>query len=132
MLGQDENVIREKWGAPDYRDYGAPETLRYFTSRFFGEFLMLNGRVHEIRFLVRPKTSESLRWYTALGLYADEFDNLSNEEQKRNHILNIYKPLEYSSTSETLTIFTRGIRFHFKKGIIHRIDIFYPRWKPTP
>ena len=129
LLGEDEVKIRQIWGAPDFRDFASPETLKFNASTFKGNYILYNGRVAEIQYFPSSDSTESVRWFTALGIYQDDLFGKPEEEQKK-YILNLYKnPETFINIPGLLDVYSRGIRFHFKENLIHRIDIFPSRWE---
>jgi hypothetical protein len=67
LLGETETELRQRYGAPAYRDNAAPETLHYTEETFNATYVMRNGRIVEIRLEVAKHKSPSLEWFTALG-----------------------------------------------------------------
>ena len=126
LLGETEQDLRSIIGSPDRRDYAAPESLYYELPEFEGSFLLNGGIIILIQFNVPKKISESLRWFTALGLHAADLENMTREEQQKKILLHYGNPPHVILLKE-LNIYSRGIKFQFQGDRISFISIFYPR-----
>ncbi len=129
LLGDSEHDLRLRHGAPDFRDYAAPEILHYNWTYYQGEIKMRNGRVIAIKIKFNPDIKRSTPWLTALGLHEEDLLPLSKQE-KIAAIQRHYATRHQIVLKDRLEIFGRGITFYFTQEDISAIEIYTARSYP--
>ncbi len=124
-MGEDENRIRMLLGEPTQRSYETPETLYYVRRQGKATLFLERGVVVRIQFHIDNDVSESLQWYSALGLSHSMISDLSETEAKKV-ILELYENPEYIEKPGKLWINSRGIGFEWSSTGLSYVEIFTP------
>lgn len=125
LLGETETELRQRYGAPAYRDNAAPETLHYTEETFNASYVLRNGRIVEIRLEVAKHKSPSLEWFTALGLHES---NLAGKDaaQAAPYLQKFYGTRRLRQVGDMVDVYARGIRFRFRGKTVIFVDVMQP------
>lgn len=125
LLGETEVELRQRYGAPAYRDHASPETLHYTEERFNADFVLRNGRITEIRLEIEKHKSPSAEWFTALGLHETELRKFTPAEAA-SYLQRFYQTKRLRQVGESVEVMSRGIRFRFRNKSVIYVDVMAP------
>lgn len=125
LLGETETELRQRYGAPAYRNGAAPETLYYNEEMFNAEFVLRNGRIGEIHLEVPKHKSPSLEWFTALGLHETQLRSMSAPDAAI-FLTKFYQTRRLRQIGDTVDVMSRGIRFRFRGKSVIFVDVMPP------
>lgn len=126
LLGETEIELRQRYGAPAYRDHAAPETVYYTEERFNASFVLRNGRITEIRLEVEKHKYPSAEWFTALGLHESELRNFT-PEKAASYLQRFYRTKRLRQVGDTVDVLSRGIRFRFRGKSVIFVEVLAPQ-----
>lgn len=129
LLGETEADIVRRNGAPIRRDYFSPETLSYEMPEAAGDFVLYRGKIILIRIKPHKRPTKGVVIRTATGLASEDLVGKTETEMVKRILFHYGNP-RHLYFGHVLNIYSRGIKFRFRKNQIIAMEIFHPRRSP--